>query len=347
MYRQISPASWGSLRYSINHTSTAGFLTKEILNRYDQLCEKSKDNKIKDNSIIYPSPLSNYPAYKLKNYIQENKLNITKARKWDKIDTIIIDKDFLSYFKTEKNKNYTLIPSKEILGNKDKYIGKDNWSYDRTNGFLDTVFFYVESESIKNNYKDFSQFEKYPQIEGFPIRRDHGHKNICDNIEFITELFDNIEKYNLHVVLDSSIDKEINKDTVIDLDIYETLYNMLNSTDEGNTKIAREIIANCEYEQSRPYILFLTSIFEKLLTKSDNKNYHAVYKHLNKERTYFDVWGYKTNGHFDVIQRILKKCPEYKSIFCSCAKLHLNTLYKSEIIKEVVPYIKNGELHST
>ena len=338
MYRRISSTTYGSVRYSIDHTLTAGFLTKEILNRYEQLCEKNKDNKIKNNSTIYSSPLSNYPAYKLKNYIQENKLNINKARKWDKIDTIIIDKDFLNYFKTEKNKIYTIIPGKEILGNKSKYIGNDNWSYKQNNGYMNTSFFYTESESIKNNYKDLGQFEKYPQIEGFPIRRDHGHKNICDNIEFINELFDNIEKYNLHVVLDSSIDKEINKDTVIDLEIYENLFTMLNSSDEGNTKIAREIIANCEYDQSRPYILFLASIFEKLLTKSDNKNYHAVHKNLKKEQKYFDCWTYKASTHFEIIQKILEKCPEYKSTFCSCAKIYLNALYKSEIIKEVVPF---------
>jgi hypothetical protein len=136
----------------------------------------------------------------------------------------------------------------------------------------------------------------------------------------------------------TTIDKEINKDTVIDLEIYENLYNMLNSTDEGNAKIAREIMANCEYDQSRPYILFLSSVFEKLLTKSDNKNYHAVHKNLRKEQKYFDCWGYKTQGHFEVIKRILEKCPEYRSIFGLCTKLHLNTLYKSEVIKEIVPF---------
>jgi hypothetical protein len=338
MYRQINPANYGSAKYSIHHTSTAGFFNKEILNRYNQLCEKNKDNKIKNNSVIYLSPISNYPLYKLKNYIQENKLNITKARKWDKIDTIIIDKDFLNIFKNVEDEKYTIIPAKEILNHKNKYFNKDDWGYNNSNGYSDTLFFYTNIEHIKQYSSIFSQFEKHPQVEGFPVIKFHGNKNICDNIKFIIELFENIEKYNLHVVLDSSIDKEINKDTIIDLEIYENLYNMLNSTDEGNTKIAREIIANCEYDQSRPYILFLASIFEKLLTKLDNKNYHAVHKNLRKEQNYFDCWGYKTTGHFEVIKKVLEKCPEYKSIFCQCTKIHLNTLYKLEIIKEVVPF---------
>ena len=338
MYRQINPSNWGSTKYSVHHTAAAGFLNKEILTRYDQLCEKNKDNKIKDNSVIYLSPMSNYPSYKLKNYIQENKLNITKARKWDKIDTIVIDKDFLNIFKKEKDEKYTIIPSKEILSNKNKYFNKDDWGYNNSNGYSDSLFFYTNAEHIKQYSSTFSQFEKCPQIEGFPVMKFHGNKKLYDNLEFITELFENIEKYNLHVVLDSSIDKEINKDTVIDLEIFETLYNMLNSSDEGNTKIAKEIIANCEYDQSRPYILFLASVFEKLLTKSDNRNYHAVYKHLVKEQKYFDCWTYKANTHFEVIKKVLEKCPEYKSIFCQCARIHLNSLYKSEVIKEVISF---------
>ena len=334
MYRQISSTTYGSVKYSIDHTLTAGFLNKEILNRYEQLCEKNKDNKIKDNSVIYLSPLSNYPSYKLKNHIQENKLNISKARKWDKIDTIVIDKDYLNIFKKEKNKIYTIIPGKEILGNKNKYTNKDNWGYNKTNGYSDTVFFYTENENIKKHSNEFGQFKDFPQIEGISIKRNHGMKNICDNIKFITELFENIEKYNLYVVLDSSIDKEINKDTVIDLEIYENLYNMLNSTDTGNWKIAREIIANCEYNQSRPYILFLHSIFNSLHTKSDNKNYHTVYKNLRIEQKYVNYNNY--HNHYEIIKFILDKHPEYKQIFSQCMKTHINNLYKSDLIQEII-----------
>ena len=337
MYREIHPSGWSSVKYSFSHTITVGFITKEIIAKYKQLCEDSKNNKIKDNSTIYLSPISNYPVYKLKNYIQENKLNIKKARKWNKIDTIIIDKDFLNVFEKNKNKTYTIIPAKEIFNKPKKYFREDDWSYRRNNGYRDTRFFYTETNNITKHAQEFEQFSDFSKIEGIPAQRHHGMKNICDNIDFVLELFENIEKYNLHVVLDSSIDTEINKDTVIDIEIYENLYNMLNSSDIGNWKLAKEIIANCEYNQSRPYILFLASVFENLLTKSDNKNYHAVHKQLLIERTYFDCWGYRTSGHFEVIQRILEKCPEYKSIFCECVKVHLNNLYKSELIKEIVP----------
>jgi hypothetical protein len=334
MYREISHSGWGSTRYNFNWAKTAGFLNKEIVNKYKELCEKNKDNKIQDNSVIYSSPLSNYPVYKLKNYIQENKLNIKKARKWDKIDTIIIDKDILNFSETEKNKKYILIPAKEILDSKNKYIGKDNYAYERNNKFQDTLFFYINEDLPITHYHEFEQFKNYPKIEGFPVINHHGMKRICDNLDFLIELFDNIEKYNINVVLDSSIDKEINKDTVIDLEIYENLYSMLNSSDKGNHKLAREIIANCEYDQSRPYILFLTSIFSTLMNKSDNKNYHAVHKNLNKDRSYFK-WSYR-GEHFDMVKLILEKCPEYRQIFSQCMKIHINSLYKFDLVKEII-----------
>jgi hypothetical protein len=334
MYREISHSSHGSVKYSFGWSSTVGFLNNEIINKYKQLCEKSKDNQIKDNSVIYLSPLSSYPVYKLKNYIQENKLNITKARKWDKIDTIIIDKDFFTNIDKIENENYTLIPAKEILDNKNKYIGDKNYQYVNNNNFTDIEFFYTNSDNIVSFKKEFGQFKDYPQIKGIKIQRHHGMKNICDNIEFITELFENIEKYNLHVIIDDSINKETNKETVIDIEIYENLYGMLNSTDVGNWKLAKEIIANCEYNQSRPYILYLASVFNQLNTKSDNKNYHFVYKNLNKEQKYFSY--NKWNNHFEIIKLILDKYPEYKHIFSQCIKIHFNTLYKIELIQEII-----------
>lgn len=335
MYREITTSSWGKHKFSYGWSETAGFLTKEFIKEYKQLCENSKNNKIKNNSVIYQTPISNYPVYKLKNYIQENKLDIKKARKWSKIDTIIIDKDILNDFEVAENKKFTIIPSKEILSNK-KLVNDDDYNYKRSDGFKNVKFFYIgELVSKKDEFKQYSNYEK---IEGIEVRRYHGSKKICDNIDFILELFENIKKYNINVVLDSSIDKEINKDTVIDIDIYENLYNMLNSTDKDNWKLAREIVANCEYNKSRPYILFLASVFNTLLNKSDNKNYHTVHKRLNSEKKYFNIWDYKVNEHYHVITNILLKCPEYKSVFSQCLKIHLNNLYKTELVKEIISF---------
>jgi hypothetical protein len=63
------------------------------------------------------------------------------------------------------------------------------------------------------------------------------------------------EKHNLKVVFDSNVNEDINKGLIIDFDIFQNLYGMLKSTDTGNWEVAKEIIANCEFEASKPYII--------------------------------------------------------------------------------------------
>lgn len=333
MYKEIGHNSWNkNTEYYFKTLNVEGFIDKNILTEYKQLCEKSRDNKIKDNSTIYLSPISNYPSYKLKNFIEENKLNVSKARKWDKIDTIILDEEFLSQFKTTEELTYRIIPVEDIIKDEKHYKqGLSNWEYIHFHEYLEGVKFFFVEESLLT-IPSFKRFEIYPKIKGIPVKKAHGNKKICDNLEFIkNELFENIKKYNLHVVLDSSINKVANKDTVIDLDTYETLYSMLSSTDSGNWEVAREIIANCDYDVSRPYILFLFTVFDILKNKSSNKNYHAVYKRLGKE----DIW-YK--NHFRSIEYILTKNPEYKNVIAGCMKIHLNALYKFDFVKEIISY---------
>ena len=72
-----------------------------------------KNAKLEDNETVYISPISELPSYKLKNYIEENKLNINTARKIEKLDTIVISESFL-------RKNYLNI--KKYDYNKGKWI---------------------------------------------------------------------------------------------------------------------------------------------------------------------------------------------------------------------------------
>lgn len=331
MYRQISHSGYAN-EYNFHWSQTMGFIPKETLDWFDQLCKDSKENEIKDNSTIYSSPMSNYPAYKLKNFIEENKMNVSKARKWDKIDTIILDEEFLSSLKNDEEKTYHIIPVEEIKANKERYTDKANKYYrDNIDKYLkDTKYFFVDEEELI--HKSFRHFKPFPTIKGIPIGDYHGLKKINNNLDFIKELKHNIEKYNLHVVLDSSINKLANKDTVIDLDTYEILYGMLRSMDDGNWGLAREIIANCEYDSSRPYILFLASHFDILWNKSSNTNYHAVHKRLLKEKIR------QNRDRIHMVKCILNENPEYKPIIAQCLKTHLNSLYQTDLIKEIVSY---------
>ena len=85
----------------------AGIIPESSKQRYFALYETNKDNKIENKTTVYSTPLSELPSYKLKNYIEENKLNIKTARKFDKLDAVIISDLFIRENYTDlKNYNW-------------------------------------------------------------------------------------------------------------------------------------------------------------------------------------------------------------------------------------------------
>ena len=92
----IGELTFNNKQFRINGwQKTAGIVPESYKQRYLALYEKSKDNKIENKTTVYSTPLSELPSYKLKNYIDENKLNIKTARKFDKLDAVIISDIFI------------------------------------------------------------------------------------------------------------------------------------------------------------------------------------------------------------------------------------------------------------
>ena len=85
-YHQSS--TWG---FGTAYNRVRGIIPIDYKEKLDNFINNiDKTAKLEDNETVYVSPISELPSYKLKNYIQENKFNITTARKFDKLDTIII-----------------------------------------------------------------------------------------------------------------------------------------------------------------------------------------------------------------------------------------------------------------
>lgn len=343
---------------SANWNQVIDIVSKDLYPKYETLYQKYKDNKLKSNTTVYLTPLSSFPSYKLKNYIEENKLNIETARKTEKLDTLIINDAFIkeAYFSEilkEKEKKYYTIPYDVIAKDFSSFIDKNNEydnilktpSYhlskkDKKEGNLKPSSFIMSEENLKDAIKSdkaFSVLLNYPTITGELLTKSHGNKSACDHLEFFYKMFDLIEKNNLDVVFDDNINSETNKDTVVDLEMFQTLYGMLASTDKSNWSIAREIIANCDFESSKPYVLFLVNVFNFLKNKGDNKNYHLIYKHLKvlggKNKITYLL--YKDAQYEGFIQQIINMFPQYKQIMCDCLTTHLNHLFKTSIIKAI------------
>ena len=345
----------------------AGIIPESYKQRYLALYEANKDNKIENKTTVYSTPLSELPSYKLKNYIDENKLNIKTARKFDKLDAVIISDNFIkdnyldlktymwdsqantSYYVPKQPDNFYLIPA-EFIVNNPKFLKYRNQttSYGQSNdiikdrkGDLYTHYIILDKELdnwIKILDSNFETIKQYSPITGHIITNHHGNTKACKNIDFFLNLIDNIEKYNLKVIFDTSVNNEINQGIVVDFDIYQNLYNMLNSSDAENWEMAREIAANCEYETSKPYLMYLYCSFSQLRKSNGSTNYQFLKKRLDKEAK-LSSYGRNNNPTFAaILKHLATQHPDHNQIFLSCFKYQVNMFIGKDVIKEITSY---------
>ena len=308
-------------------------VTKQHETDYLEIYKKFKDNKLEDNTSVYITKLSDLPSYKLKNHIEENKLNIKITRKWSELNSIIVSDNFIkqNYFFNNShnlNKEYYVIPSvdinalsnKVLFGNIKKEVKGVSISH-----FLIPKH-YVDQESI------LSQFKKYPIIECKVISSVWGNKEVIENYDLFINLKNKIEQYNVSIIFDDTINNEINKNLTIDPDICNTIFSMLKSKDSGNIELAKELIANSSYEESKPYVNYLVNLFPTLRKKSAaNKNYELI-RNMVPKATYSPE--YVPNIE-ELVPFLIKQDPQHVQEYMNCVKIHMNYILKNDIIKEI------------
>lgn len=342
--------------FATGYQLIGGIIPEDYQTKIKNFLNEIKDNKLTDNSTVYVTPLSELPSYKLKNYIEENKLKITTARKLEKLDTLIVNKEFIEnhYFNITRwdhvsNTNlinhvedYLIFPSSLLLNDSKflPYTNKDNWSRIDRKGKKQITHYCVSIHEYHDICVKIPHFktikDKATVYRGIMLEGTHGSKKAFDSLEFYIDLLDNVKKHNLKVVFDSSVNEDINKGLVIDFDIFQNLYGMLKSTDTGNWEVAKEIIANCEFEASKPYIIALYNMFMDLRKISPNKNYNLVKKVLDTKKLGISI---KYRGYVPAFESLLThfsaKCPELIPQLMPCLIYRINDLAKKEIIKEI------------
>ena len=313
--------------------------TKEIL---QNLFQESKNNKIKNNSTLWLTSLSELPNYKLKNYIKENKLNISTARKFSQLDNVIISDSFIEREYLTFNYNEYIIFNSPTAKN----IILENLIFNsyKENSLDPNLYLVITStnyDSIIQTYPDFKvvlEDKATKIIKGYALKRQHGSVKAYDKFDFLIDLIDNIKKYNIKVILDSSLQEDINKGLTIDYDVFETLYGMLKNNDMGSWELAKEIISNNEYESSKPYLIFLYCVFPELRKSSMNNNYTFFRKNLNKiyVEELFPKQYSKINFPIEkLIAALVNTYPQYSIEFSKCLVYHLNQLSEKTIIKDI------------
>lgn len=330
--------------FSKGYNEIINIVPKSYKQTYLEFYEIWKDNKLKDNSIINISLISELPPYKLKNYIEENNFNIQTARKLDKVDTLLINHEFItkSYYSNKVDALWYLIPKEFIFKNFKQYMDP-KMSIENHNhiGYSDNIEItqYLISNSNLNELiiHDFSFNiirENFQPILGHILHKFHGNAKASNLYDTFINLVNIVETHNLNVVFDSIINTELNQDLIMDLDIFENVFNMLLSTDEGNWELAKEILANCEVETAKPYIIYLYNCFYELRRTTQNPNY----KFLQNTLKSFKVgYGGKndTPSINELIPKLINTHPMWTQNYMDCLKVHLNILITRNTIAEI------------
>jgi hypothetical protein len=344
--------------FNVGYNLIGGIIPEDYQTKIKNFLNEIKDNKLTDDSAVYITPLSELPSYKLKNYIEENKLNITTARKLEKLDTLIINKEFIENhyhnitvwdsltrtYLTNHITDYLVFPINVLIEDPKfkKHINpmKNKWNDITIKGKKHITHYCVSMNEYNNICSKIPAFQtikdKATIHRGIRLEGSHGSKKAFDSLEFYINLLDNVKKHNLKVVFDSNVNEDINKGLVIDFDIFQNLYGMLKSTDTGNWEVAKEIIANCEFEASKSYIIALYNMFMDLRKTSPNKNYNLVKKVLDTKKLGIRI---QYRGYVPAFESLLAhfsdKCPELIPQLMPCLIYRINDLAKKEVIKEI------------
>ncbi len=311
------------------------FIPQSVALEYQELRDKWKDNTLKTNTKIYSTQLSQLPSFKLKNYIEENKLDISFGRKWRELDTVVIGNNFIEeIFELKKalTNQYYPIPTAILKKNFSKYMPKGNGHWDK----VDEEYVLIKSDCLEkaiSHDSDFSGLKlRYQPITGALVLNGHGNSKAFSQYEFFMELPQHIRDWDLEVVYDDVLGNEVNKGMALDIDIFSNLLSMVNSEDKENINMVKEIMANSEYETSEPYLSYIFNVHPKLKVVNGNDNYKFLIKKLGK---------FKIGTRYDrctideIIVGLTKIAPQYSETYAQCLKAHLNHMMGREVIKEI------------
>jgi len=324
-------------KYSWSKTQPL-FIPQNVALEYRELRDKWKSNTLKTNTKLYSTQLSQLPSFKLKNYIEENKLDVTFGRKWRELDTVVIGDNFIEEMFEIKNaltNQYYVIPTAILKKNFSNYIPKNvlgTSQWDRVN----EEYVLIISEDLEKAIQIDSNFSglklRCPLVNGAVIFNSHGNSKAFSQYEFFMNLPQNIRDWDLEVVYDDVLGEEVNKGMSLDIDIFSNLLTMVDSEDKENMNMVKEIMSNSEYETSEPYLSYILNVHPKLKVVNGNDNYKFLIKKLEK---------FKISSRYDrcsideIIVGLTKIAPQHSSVYAQCLKAHLNHMMGREVIKEI------------
>ena len=245
------------------------FYEKAIFNAI----EKS-NYTIEDNDKLFFMPGTTIPRIKLKDLYAKTKSktvrNVSEATKVivgkKTLDTLT-DRRWYNWCNTDAFK--AVLTQEFAAGNLDEYY------YDK---YMEVLNSYTE-EYIIGDY-DLQRFGRHYVIDD-NLRSSSSDSFTILNTDY-EDLFNNTIGNQIEVYSEDTLISLVNGEdsAIIDLAMYESLRQMFDSSDNDNTVLAMEIMANSNYEESLYYLCLLFHDYSHLISDTRSRT-HVNFKSLS------------------------------------------------------------------
>jgi len=303
----------------------------------DTILTSIKENiSLENNDTIYLTPLCKIPRYRIDSYIHDAKLNVKKSYTLGLSNKVYLDKK-----ETAELLDRTLHSSEILLLTKEEFIDLINKDKKTKIRYRDNSYKLVDIDISKIKHDYIAIRKPYYSYDLDSLLGDKKYKSIISasgtemkEIQFIIELYEKLIQGNNKFIVcnDASILKQTNSELAIDEDVYNSLRDMLSSTSNDNINIAKEIIANCDYDKSYIYLMFLIhEFYHKLFGGTKSGNYNMF---LKKYKQYKNT--VKTYNWFDYSLQLIKYTPQYSYEIKKFMVKRFNIQAGREIVVDII-----------
>jgi hypothetical protein len=325
------------------------------------LADKSYTPTAKDKLYFYAE--CTVPRFKVREMWKPKKVSITVKEEYgthkflsSKFNKYLDKAGNLYTIKASDLKKW-LDSNNSIFANYAEHLQYDNLSEDvkevlKTEG-LDILIDYYLRNIINGYINTLRGKDSYNQLYDYPIAKDKTLSyEMFELCSFKEDKEANAWKDLYNDSTDFYLDDAVNRalqdeSTVIDGEMYEQLKNLLESSDEANTTMAMEVIANSNIEKSAKFI------YQLMREYSNRMVYNSAYNSVNfrslrdstgldrytryDEDSYIKFIQKYDQADLDLVYTIREKCKEQ-------ALLSIKNLYQSAINSDIleieIPYIK-------
>jgi len=320
-YRQFV----GHHHYGVNPNQTPYFVLEKDINDAIASVLPHKDNVIEGKDKVYFTKTSTIPRYKLKEYLDNNNIALDRTNRKEKATTFIVNFNTIKYLKKEIQYNpedgYIKVPIdeyKRVVGSLSKDAQKYMTQYNPS-------FILSGNKDLLNTCPNAELTDFHFVHSGWGYDKIN---NIIDSINYVLEKKDDIK-----IVFDETLLEQCTKEITIDSEIYESIRSMLGSKDEGNRSLAIEMISNCNYVDSKYYILFLLNEFWNSSVKQTTKTTNFI-----NCLKYFQSYKNTMANHWQLlVDTLLKEKPadEHKELIKKYIinRINATTLYRGASFK--------------